>query len=80
MKQRKSDYSVFVNPRDPYIGGDILAVTTKTNKEFMSQKGKRTRGIWTIIISGTRHRSSNKDILFEEIQVIQDRCHGRKKW
>lgn len=36
MKQRKSDYSVFVNPRDPYIGEDILAVTTKTNKEYMS--------------------------------------------
>lgn len=43
MKQRKSDYSVFVNPRDPYIGEDILAVTTKTNKEFMSQKRKEDK-------------------------------------
>ena len=36
MKQRKSDYSVLVNPRDPYIGEDILAVTAKTNKKFLS--------------------------------------------
>lgn len=36
MKQRKSDYSVLVNPRDPCIGEDILAVTAKTNKKFMS--------------------------------------------
>ena len=33
-KQRKSD--CLVNPRDPFMGEDILAVTTKTSKQFMS--------------------------------------------
>lgn len=36
MEQRKSDYSVLVNPRNPDIGKDILAVTAKISKEFMS--------------------------------------------
>lgn len=40
MGQRKNDYSVLVNPRNPQIE-DILAVIIKISKELMRYKRKR---------------------------------------
>ena len=70
---KENDYSVLVNPRNPHIE-DILAVTRKISKELMVQKRKE----WELEYHVQRHRGS-KDILFEEIQVIQDHCHERKE-
>lgn len=39
MGQKKSDYSILANLRNPYIGEDIAAVTADIHKEFrMSEK------------------------------------------